>query len=383
MIKSRFSLLILITVTCFVWTPNKARALMNSIGNDRALGKEYMAQNQADDSPKKSSADSNKSNYNSYMQGGYQATKEKDYQKALEQFQKALQVRPQDIYAQQAIHNIESYIERAANPFNKLSQKDLALLLQSIIIVDGLLIVLWLFLRQRKSHNSQQELWESNPDLETKASKEEKYFDVTPLTGKQKIENFEINHKLPTNKNHKNQDKNNSQTITNPHLKNNETSVSLQSTTRLANFDLIEELLKELPDIEPKKRQKTIWELAQKADSRAMKPLVDLMIDTDSQERSLILEALSQISSRTLKPMNQALAISLQDKNPQVRKNAIRDLTRIYDIMSQISQLLAHAIDDSDQDVQKTAKWALSQLNLPTPKHLSLLNSESEKSVEP
>ncbi|MGH2414312.1 MAG: HEAT repeat domain-containing protein, partial [Microcystaceae cyanobacterium] len=93
----------------------------------------------------------------------------------------------------------------------------------------------------------------------------------------------------------------------------------------------------------------------------------------DSQERSLILEALSQISTRTLKPMNQALAISLQDKNPQVRKNAIRDLTRIYDLMSQVSQLLCHAIDDSDTDVQETAKWALNQLNLQMPPKLDLL----------
>ncbi|EAM47510.1 hypothetical protein CwatDRAFT_0171 [Crocosphaera watsonii WH 8501] len=76
-----------------------------------------------------------------------------------------------------------------------------------------------------------------------------------------------------------------------------------------------------------------------------MESLVDLMIHTDSQERSLILEALSQISTRTLKPMNHALTLSLQDKNPQVRKNAIRDLTRIHDLMSQIYQLLCHSIE--------------------------------------
>jgi vesicle coat complex subunit len=62
--------------------------------------------------------------------------------------------------------------------------------------------------------------------------------------------------------------------------------------------------------------------------------------------------------------MNQALAISLQDKNPQVRKNAIRDLTRLYDVMSQISQLICLALDDSDEEVQETARWAIRQLNL-------------------
>jgi vesicle coat complex subunit len=79
--------------------------------------------------------------------------------------------------------------------------------------------------------------------------------------------------------------------------------------------------------------------------------------------------------------MNQALAISLQDKNPQVRKNAIRDLTRIYDLMSQISQMLRHAMDDSDADVQETAKWALSQLNLQmTPTRLDLLPMQRNES---
>jgi vesicle coat complex subunit len=112
-----------------------------------------------------------------------------------------------------------------------------------------------------------------------------------------------------------------------------------------------------------------------------MKPLVDLMIDTDSQERTLILEALSQISTRTLKPMNQALAIALQDKNPQVRKNAIRDLTRMYDIMSQISQMLCHSIDDADSEVKETAKWALNQLNLQMPIRLDLTSRAPQGSV--
>jgi HEAT repeat protein len=88
------------------------------------------------------------------------------------------------------------------------------------------------------------------------------------------------------------------------------------------------------------------------------------MVDADSQDRNLILEALSQIGTRTLKPLNQALAISLQDKNPQVRKNAIRDLTRIYDVMSQISQMLWYVLEDSDSDVKATAKWAIDQLNV-------------------
>ena len=65
--------------------------------------------------------------------------------------------------------------------------------------------------------------------------------------------------------------------------------------------------------------------------------MVDLLLDSDSRQRSLVLSALSEISSRTLKPMSRALAISMQDENPDVRKNAIRDLTRIYDSLTRIS----------------------------------------------
>jgi len=53
----------------------------------------------------------------------------------------------------------------------------------------------------------------------------------------------------------------------------------------------------------------------------------------------------------------------LQDESSDVRKNAIRDLTRIYDQIAQMSQLLGHAVNDADPEVQETAQWALSQLN--------------------
>jgi vesicle coat complex subunit len=46
-----------------------------------------------------------------------------------------------------------------------------------------------------------------------------------------------------------------------------------------------------------------------------------------------------------------------------VRKNAIRDLTRIYELVNQISYLLHHATDDPDPEVQETARWAINQLN--------------------
>lgn len=138
---------------------------------------------------------------------------------------------------------------------------------------------------------------------------------------------------------------------------------AIEKTTRLAKINIVDELIQELGSLDPAKRRKAIWELAQLGDSRAIQPLVELIVDSDSQQRSLILEAVSQIGVRTLKPMNRALAISLQDESPQVRKNAIRDLTLVYDMITQINYLLRHALEDPDSEVKETGKWALEQLN--------------------
>ncbi|MBF2063838.1 MAG: HEAT repeat domain-containing protein [Calothrix sp. C42_A2020_038] len=141
------------------------------------------------------------------------------------------------------------------------------------------------------------------------------------------------------------------------------TELIASETTRLAKVNIVDELVKDLRSSDPNKRRKAIWDLGQQGDSRAIQPLVDLMIDADSQQRSLILAALSEIGTRTLKPMNRALAMSLQDESPEVRQNAIRDLTRVYDMMTQLSQMLYHATHDHDANVQATAKYALSQMN--------------------
>ncbi len=137
----------------------------------------------------------------------------------------------------------------------------------------------------------------------------------------------------------------------------------VSETTRLAKISIVDELLRELRTPDPTKRQKIIWELGQRGDTRAVQPMVDLLIDSDSKQRSLILSALSEIGTRTLKPLSRALAISLQDESADVRKNAIRDLTRVYDLVSQMSHLLHQASDDPDQEVQETALWALGQFN--------------------
>ncbi len=131
----------------------------------------------------------------------------------------------------------------------------------------------------------------------------------------------------------------------------------------LAQVDVIESLIGDLRSPDPANRRKAVWELGQRGNSLAMQPLVDSMVDADSKEKSLVLAALSEIGIRSLKPMSRALAIALQDDNPEVRKNAIRDLTRVYDLVVQTSQMLGHATEDEDPEVRQTATWALDQLN--------------------
>jgi hypothetical protein len=134
-------------------------------------------------------------------------------------------------------------------------------------------------------------------------------------------------------------------------------------TTRLQRISIVDKLLEELQSPDPATRRKAIWELGQAGDSRAVQPLVDLLVEADSQQCSLILATLSEIALRTLKPMKQALLTSLRDSNADVRKNAIRDVTRMYDVVTQMSDLLSHAVSDPDPEVQATAKWAIAQLS--------------------
>jgi Putative peptidoglycan binding domain len=134
------------------------------------------------------------------------------------------------------------------------------------------------------------------------------------------------------------------------------------------NIDIIEEtlqifyLIEDLSSDHTSQRRKAIWELAQKGDSRAIQPLINLMLGADSQEYSLILEAISQISARSLKPFNRALINSLLHDNPDVRKNAVRDVSKIYDLVNQIHQVLNMAMNDPDPEVQETARMVMKKL---------------------
>ena len=154
-----------------------------------------------------------------------------------------------------------------------------------------------------------------------------------------------------------------------------------RKNTRISKVNFIEQLIDDLQMPDPDIRKNAIWQLAQQGDSRAIQSLVQLMLDTNSQERSLILAAISQIAIRTIKPLNQALAISLQDDNAEVRKNAVRDLTKVYESISKVSKRLQFAVEDSDQEVREIAQWSLEALKM-NRNRLSPSQSEDYQDLE-
>ncbi len=383
MINYRLSLLIIICLS--YWScPNHSMANPDSLNpSEITRNVEKIAQGNSTDSSKSSSV-AQVSAYDQSMQAGYKATQEKDYQTAQENFKKALEARPNDIYAQQALQNVEFYLAKQSNPLTNLAGNGIALWLGLLVLIMTIGAGFWFFWRRFSPYSPEeleQDLLTTNKNHKSEEKQEYNNYISEKNEPKIEVDNESepgiktsfFNQPIPPENNELK-----SEEITEVFLEtsSSETALPVQTTTRIPSGDFIEILLEELQETDPKKRRQAVWKLAQTADSRAMKPLVDLMIDTDSQERSLILEALSQISTRTLKPMNHALTISLQDKNPQVRKNAIRDLTRIYELMSDISQLLCHAIDDGDREVQDTAKWAINQLNTQIPPRLDMLNRD-------
>ncbi|MEM9447094.1 MAG: HEAT repeat domain-containing protein [Cyanobacteria bacterium P01_E01_bin.6] len=140
-------------------------------------------------------------------------------------------------------------------------------------------------------------------------------------------------------------------------------TVDLVETTRLSKDTDVNALMRDLESADPALRRRAIWELGQRGTTEAMNPLVDMMMTVDSQQRSLILAAIAEIGIRTLTPMNRALITSLQDDSSDVRKNAIRDIARVYELMGQVSTVLRHAANDEHEEVRETACWAMGQLN--------------------
>ena len=316
--------------------------------------------------------------FDSYMQAGYFADRQRDYETALQYFQQAQEIRPDSFHAQQAIRNVNNYIATNNNldteSTNQKSESDNGIwlislaLLSTVALTGGILFLL--FKRNYLAHGDRTVNSLSADDAaETVVTPAKTYPEVI----KPSSSTNDTTVVTTTRHNGVGEGGENTRILTTEEDSNKLRAIEQKSVreshlvssqnSNVSKLDIIPELIQDLQQSDRTLRRKTIWELAQRADSRAMTPLVELMMEVDSQERSLILEAMTQIASRTLKPMNQALTLSLEDDNSQVRQNAIRDLTRVYELMSQVTQRLSVAIEDSDEEVQQTAKWALKQLN--------------------
>ena len=297
-----------------------------------------------------------------YMRSGYAADRVKDYASALQNFQKALQIRPDSLYAKQAIDNINYYMAQQPTPpvEEEGSGINWWLILIGIGVTSAFSAGLLFYMFKKTGSFSEESQLEETEHGESQLIGSE---DATILENNSLEENAETTDiPSPSANSAVSETPLPSNAIANTTEPSREAAI-VPSSNSLAKLDLIPELIGDLNTSDRGKRRKAVWELAQRGDSRAMKPLVELMIEVDSQERSLILEAMTQIAARTLKPMNKAIAMSLQDDSTQVRQNAIRDLTRVYELMSQVTKRLSEAVEDSDAQVKETARWALQKLD--------------------
>ncbi|NJL52902.1 MAG: HEAT repeat domain-containing protein [Hydrococcus sp. SU_1_0] len=126
-------------------------------------------------------------------------------------------------------------------------------------------------------------------------------------------------------------------------------------------------------------RRKAIEKLAKVGDYRSIEPLLKIMPQVGTLDKSLILKAVTQINQRTFQPINSELFVALQNEHPEVRLNALRDLKGLYQFVSPVITQIAQMQSDQDYEVRQTATQVLRQLNaspLPT------FNNSSEDEVD-
>lgn len=138
---------------------------------------------------------------------------------------------------------------------------------------------------------------------------------------------------------------------------------SSQTNGQFTNIDLFKPL-RNLHQGDRQVRQKAVWQLAIAGDARSIEPLIELMLRVDYLDRDLISKAIAQILHRSFKPVNDDLFEALQDKNSEVRKSAIDDLTILYGFISPMTRQLVQMQQDPDPEVSQAAIQALQQLNL-------------------
>ncbi|WP_069791975.1 HEAT repeat domain-containing protein [Cyanobacterium sp. IPPAS B-1200] len=264
--------------------------------------------------------------YDENMQQGYEATNNRQYEEALNYFQTALSYRSDDVYAQRAINNVERMLANRNN--NSWSMDNLIFILLLSLIILVMIISLTLIIVGLRILNNNKK----NPKINY-----ERNLEQIPLNNDDTLEENKLLNKGELAKR------------INPEVKKPE--------------DKTTQLIQELVEGEAKNRNKVIWHLASEADSRAIAPLLDMMMTGNSQEKTLILEAISQIAFNSIKPINQALILALQNDHGSVRKNALRDITKVYELITQIQPIITQtAYHDPDPEVREIALNALEKI---------------------
>ena len=139
---------------------------------------------------------------------------------------------------------------------------------------------------------------------------------------------------------------------------------SLANDASTAGIDPVVELIEDLQHGDRQIVRKAIWELAEKGDPRSIQPLVNIVPTVSSLDKSLISNAITQIVHRSFQPIEHRLFANLEHQDPQVRKNAIHDLSDIYLFIAPVTKQLARMQFDEDPEVSQAAVRALHQLSL-------------------
>ncbi|MGY6529893.1 MAG: HEAT repeat domain-containing protein [Cyanobacterium sp.] len=273
--------------------------------------------------------------YDENMHKGYQATNNRRYEEALDYFKTALSYRPEDGYAQRAINNVETIL--ANNSSNNNWNMDSLLFILTICLVILIIIIsITLIVIGMKILN------DNKKNIKTTS---ERNLEQLSLNNQNILEENEDNKLLPN-------------TPLNKGTLAKRINPEIEKPT-----DKTQELIKELGESDGKNKSKIIWNLASEADSRAIAPLLDIMSHSNSQEKTLILEAISQIAFNSIKPINQALILSLQDDHGSVRKNALRDITKVYELITQVQPIITQtAYNDPDPEVREIALRTLEKI---------------------
>lgn len=295
--------------------------------------------------------------YDYNMEKGYEATNNKEYDQALNYFRFAAQQRPDDFYSEQAFNNVQKLKQKQsqgdASSFsgqNRLLILLIFIFLLLVIIIIALISIGWRVAQMNQSNSQKSNSKQFGEERKTESISTPQQDSMSFPRVSEASLNQSVNHRVEE------------KLASKPAPQNS--LVQQQQNEMAISEDRTQKLLADLKQANAAQRGKIVWNLASQADSRAIQPLVDLVMTANSQEKSLIIEALAQIGFNNIKPINQALMIALQDQHGQVRKNALRDVTKLYELMLQIQPMIAHTVhNDPDSEVRAIARWALNKLS--------------------